>query len=232
MKSTISMIRDHIAELPDDTIFATRDFLDYGSRNAVDLAIFRLVTIMEIRRLARGLFMKFKSNMKLPDISVIAEAKARAFGKKIKEHGVKVAIRIGLLEEKYLRTKINRFITSGCSSSFQSIRGRIFFFSTSARKFDLSSTGSDNLVKACWAIGRSRTYTLLSIARYIKSNLEKAEQLDLRKNKRRMPDWLLKFFYSSRRRRKPPQEPWNFNFGLDPQGVRLIGSPRTERGHC
>jgi len=77
---TASDIRRHIFGLPARQPFSTRDCLVYGKRSAVDQELYRLVKNGEIRRLARGLFVR---DQKIEfSVFEIANLKAQAFGRK------------------------------------------------------------------------------------------------------------------------------------------------------
>ncbi len=87
---TSSQIRRHIFRLHDNAIFSTREFLNFGKRAAVDKCLSRLVKRGEIIRLARGLFKRFDGNT-LPLTRIVADCKAKAFGKQIVTHALDAA---------------------------------------------------------------------------------------------------------------------------------------------
>ncbi len=82
-------------------VFTPKDFLDIGSRAAVDQALSRLVRAGTVRRLRRGLYCYPKINKRLglaipPDVDDIADALARQTGSRIAPSGATAANRLGL----------------------------------------------------------------------------------------------------------------------------------------
>jgi hypothetical protein len=82
-------------------VFITKDFLDLGSRDAVDQALSRLTRVGQIRRLGRGLYHLPLTNPRLgiplnPDADEIAAALARQTGTRIAPSGATAANRLGL----------------------------------------------------------------------------------------------------------------------------------------
>ncbi len=112
---TSSQVRRHIFRLNDDKPFSIRDFLNYGSRAAVDQTFYRLVNLGIIIRVARGLYIKATS--KLPDVGEIAQAKAAAFHKYIVQHGQNAAYTLKLIDSH--RSNKYIFACIGHSSSFR-----------------------------------------------------------------------------------------------------------------
>src|SRR5277367_596139 len=110
---TATLIRRHIHQLKEDKPFSVRDFLNYGSRNAVDQVFHRLVKSGQIIRVARGLFVKHTSPM--PSILDVALAKALAFGKTIVTHGSQAAHQLSLCANT---ADESVYACNGSSSSF------------------------------------------------------------------------------------------------------------------
>jgi hypothetical protein len=82
-------------------VFVNKDFLDMGSRAAVDQALSRMVKYGMIRRIGRGLFDYPRSNATLgivlsPDIDDVAQAVARKRGSVVQPSGAFVANAIGV----------------------------------------------------------------------------------------------------------------------------------------
>jgi hypothetical protein len=82
-------------------VFTPKDFLDIGSREAVDQALSRLVKAETVERLGRGLYYRPKINKRLgiavpPDFDEIADALARQTGSRIAPSGATAANRLGL----------------------------------------------------------------------------------------------------------------------------------------
>ena len=82
-------------------VCAPRDFLDLGSRQAVDQALSRLVKAGRLRRAGRGLYdlPRFSDVLKMPapvDLDIAVEALARRDGIRIAPGGAEAAHRLGL----------------------------------------------------------------------------------------------------------------------------------------
>lgn len=81
-------------------VFTPKDFLDLGSRAAVDQALSRLADRGQIRRLSRGLYDVPRVNPKLgpltPDPDLVARAVARANGGVLQMSGAQAANALGL----------------------------------------------------------------------------------------------------------------------------------------
>ncbi len=112
--STASKIREQIRELGANAIFVSKQFLHLGTRNAVDLTLSRLEKKGRILRLAVGVFIAVSSDLKLPSALEIAQTKAAIYGKQISY-------------ERELQKETRKFCTNGCSSSFQTVHGRVYF---------------------------------------------------------------------------------------------------------
>lgn len=82
-------------------VYSSKDFLDLGSRAAIDQALSRLVKEAAIRRVGRGLFDLPKTNPKLgielsPDADQVAQAVARRRGSRLQRSGADAANALGL----------------------------------------------------------------------------------------------------------------------------------------
>jgi len=82
-------------------VFTPKDFLDIGSREAVDKALSRLARTDTVQRIGRGLYAYPRINKRLgiaipPDVDEIADAIARQTGSRIAPSGATAANRLGL----------------------------------------------------------------------------------------------------------------------------------------
>ncbi len=192
---TATLIRRHINQLKEDKPFSIRDFLNYGSRNAVDQVFHRLVKSHQIIRVARGLFIKDTSPM--PSILDVALVKATAFGKMLVTHGSQAAYQ--------LRLSTNTdgepvFACSGASSSFRFGNIRIRFTSSSPRKISLGNSLAGLTIRALWHLGKPMCSAQLicdSLCPFIRDDRQ-----ELRKQIKIMPSWLASYFIGSTRRQK------------------------------
>ncbi len=101
MLAVQGQILDRIRGTGRGKVFTSKDFLDLGSREAIDQALSRLARAGEIQRLGRGLYHFPQMNERLgiplsPDADEIAEALARQTGSRIAPSGAMAANRLGL----------------------------------------------------------------------------------------------------------------------------------------
>ena len=194
--SVANSVRRHIRDMPDERIFTTRDLLCLTtSRGALDVAIFRLVEKGEIRRLARGVFIKNLLNQREPSIEEIAMVKASSFGKMIYQHGLNAASEIGFLSKKVFELTKYYFYTTGCSSSFQAGDTTVFFKSVSKRKTSITNSQSGKLLKSLWNQGEHKANGLRNQAMFLKGKLDSLEKVAFQQEIRVMPIWLVQLFY-------------------------------------
>lgn len=97
----VTHVRDAIRLRGRGKVFTSKDFLDLGSRDAVDQALSRLSKGGDIKRVGRGLYHYPRINSRLgisvsPDADEIAQALARQTGTRIAPSGAVAANRLGL----------------------------------------------------------------------------------------------------------------------------------------
>ena len=138
------LIVRHINRIPATEIFTTRHMLMYGKRKAVDSALGRLVGDGVIHRLARGVFVRDLSAD--PTMVQIVEAKLKAWSGTVAIHAKKI------LGSFHLETGYydNVFVKDGSSSSFDTIRGRVFMKNQCARKMRLYQDKVGKVAMALW----------------------------------------------------------------------------------
>lgn len=195
---TAAHIKRHIACIPDDRPFSTREFLAYGSRAAIDQTLWRLVQKGLIIRIARGLFIKHDSTM--PSLTEIAKAKASAFGRTIVEHGLTAIHKLEL--HQYIDDKIQKsdqektvlYACNGRSSSFKCGDTTIKFIGTSPRKMNIESDRVGLVLRALWYFGKSKC--TMEIASLASRTLNRLERKSLREMICFMPFWMPKCFAS------------------------------------
>ena len=158
MPSPTSFIRRFVNELPGGEPFTTSECLKFGSRAAVDQALSRLAKSGYIVRVARGVFVKGNSDAPLPSVYEIAKAKAGAFGRKIFAHASDLALKLTKYNPKLLspieRTERPTFVVNACTSSFDSIHGRINFKGTTPRKTPEPISRPKEAIQVLWHLGK------------------------------------------------------------------------------
>ncbi len=182
----MSMVKRYIHHLVDGKIFTTRDCLAFGKRAAVDQALYRLVKIGWIRRLARGVFVKELGYMKDFSIFEIAKAKAESFGRRIVEQPLFVA---ETYTENYgKRPKVAIFLIDGRSSQFHIEGRKVQFKHVSPRKLKLAETPVGEAARAVWNLGEKLGdgYALMNATAFF----NREDRIWFRRNIRWMPAWL------------------------------------------
>ena len=189
--SASNMVLRFINSLPDHRIFTTREVLHFGSRNAIDVCLFKLVKDEKIRRLARGVFVRNDYPVKFFSITEIALTKAASFGKKISIAGSEAAIRTGLLTREEAKKESSVvYYTTGCSSSFRSGIYRVKFISACPRKNNLSVSKIGDFLRGYWYMGQGRIKAPLKELMRISKGMLRTERELLKKMIRIMPIWM------------------------------------------
>lgn len=193
---TASKVRLHIDSLGDKQIITTRDLLYCGRRNAVDLALFKLVRKGVLWRLARGVFIRRTGDQYVPSVLKIARAKASAFLKKLKPHGNKAGKLFDFPQTNKSENGVYEYYCSGSSSSsFRCIYGLIKLHSVSARKMYLKNNRVGNLLKAMWFLGfRNRIVSRVKF-RFHEGQLARRMRLEFRDEIKQVPSWIYDTFY-------------------------------------
>lgn len=194
---TSAHIKRHIANLKPGDIFTTRDLLLYGTRKAVDQAIYILVEGGRIERLARGVFMKPAVTKRVVTVWEIAQVKAKAFGKRIVSHGIDAAKKAGLQEEGNAEPT---YLVDGSSSSFRFGNVVIHFKRGSKRKMILGEDRVGVAIRALWSMGRKGlSGKSVMIAT---EGFKRGERRKFHYVKDLMPWWLSDFLYTGGDERK------------------------------
>jgi hypothetical protein len=102
-RSVYDKLRRQVEKRGRGAVFVTREFLELGSRAAVDEALSRLAREGEIRRLGRGLYDYPRLHPSLGPVPAdpdrVAEALARKSGGRIQSAGARAANALGLSEQ-------------------------------------------------------------------------------------------------------------------------------------
>src|SRR6266853_2685806 len=135
--------------------FTPSDFLDIGSRRAVDLALHRLVNRKILRRLARGLYEHPREHPDLgtlsPDIEKIARSLAGKDRIRLQPAGAYAANLLGLSEQVPARVV---FLTDGPSRTVKIGRQEIQLRRTTPRNMAAAGRLSGLLMQAFRNLGR------------------------------------------------------------------------------
>ncbi len=182
--SSISYIRRHIARLRSHELFVSRDFLPYGTRSAIDNALYLMVKTGEIVRLTSGVFMKRTHPRRKPSALAVAQVKAEAFGKQIFQHGADSAKDLALTERGNSHPT---FLTTGHSTSFRFGKTRIYLKALACRKVLLNKLKVGKAINALLHLNyRTDTKVIALLFR----NSGRFERDQLFRATKLMPGWL------------------------------------------
>ena len=182
----MAMVKRYVTFLRDGKIFTTRDCLAFGKRGAVDQALYRLVKVGRIRRLARGVFVKELGYIKDFSIFEIAKAKAEAFGRRIVQQACFV---VPSDDPKFgKRPKTAVFYIDGRSSEFHIEGRKVQFKHIAARKLKLAETPVGEAARAVWHLGETAGdgFAIMNATSFF----NREDRIWFRRNIRWMPAWL------------------------------------------
>ena len=174
-----------------------RDFLDIGSREAIDQALSRLVKAGQLRRVGRGLYDKPRMSgvLKRPapvDLDSAIAAIARRDGIQLMPDGMAAANQLGLTNAVPARPC---YVTDGASRSVE-IDGRTLQFRhASPSVMRWAGKAAAPVVQALRWLGPGAASDA-RVASILKRRLPDAVKRDLAQNSRDLPGWALPLAHS------------------------------------
>jgi len=157
MKSTKTSVLARIRAKGRGWVFSARDFLDFGSRSAVDQTLSRLASEGTIRRIAYGIYDYPRMNKRLgvlapnPD-DIAAALAAKTPGSRIQISGSRAANLLGLTEQVPAQLI---YLTDGPSRQIRLGSQIIQLKRTAASKFPGAGTPAGLALQAIRALGPS-----------------------------------------------------------------------------
>jgi len=149
-------MRRRIQARGDGWVFSPADFLDLGSRLAVDKALSRMAAAGSIRRVARGLYDVPKQHpivgTTAPSIDQVAKAVAGKGGTRLQPTGAYAANLLGLSDQVPAKVV---FLTDGRSKRVQLGKLSIVLRQTSPRIMATAGTASGVLIQALRYLGKA-----------------------------------------------------------------------------
>lgn len=135
--------------------FTPKDFVDFGTRGSVDMALSRLARAGNIRRVGRGIYDYPKLHAKLgalsPDTDSIARALASKSGDKIGPAGAAAANRLGLSTQVPARSA---YATDGATRTKQVAGRTLVLKHARAPLLDNASDHANTVLQAIAHIGK------------------------------------------------------------------------------
>lgn len=189
MKSVDFRIISRIYGLGRGAVIVPSDFLDIGSRQAVDLALHRLVKKGIIRRLARGLYDYPKTHPVMgilsPDPDVIARALAGKHVIRLQPSGVYAANLLGLSTQ--VPAKIV-YLTDGASRMIRVDNQEIRLLRTTPRNMDTAGRISGLVIQALRYLGQKHVDE--AVIRMLQRKLSSNDKKQLLKDIASAPAWV------------------------------------------
>ncbi len=169
-----------------------KDFLDLGSREAVDQALSRLVKSGRLRRAGRGLYdlprISAVLNRPAPvDLDAAVAALARRDGIRIMPDGATAAHRLGLTNAVPARAG---YVTDGATRTVGIDGGTIRFHHAGPRVMRWADRPAASAVQALRWLGPDAARDARVVAA-LKRRLPEAVKRDLARNGRDLPGWAL-----------------------------------------
>ncbi len=170
------------------SVFSAKDFLDIGSRAAVDQTLSRLARKGVIRRLNWGLYDYPKTSKSLGLLSpapiVVAQAMARQTGSKIQITGARAANTLGLTDQVPAKVV---YLTDGPSRTIKIGNQSISLRHASKRNLVGAGLPSGTVFQALRYFGKDqvRDDTIIKLRKVLSPQQKK----DLKRYVARAPDW-------------------------------------------
>jgi hypothetical protein len=175
------------------SVFVPADFLEIGSREAVDITLHRLARKGTIRRLARGVYDFPKDHPVLgrlsPSAEAIAEAMAGRDRTRIQPAGAYAANALGLSEQVPAKAV---FLTDGPSRTVKIGATTIQLRRTTARNMAAAGRLSGLLIQALRDLGEK--HVTPERREHLKRTIPAAKRRELLKDIRLAPAWMHPIF--------------------------------------
>jgi hypothetical protein len=175
---------------PAGSVHTSRDFLDLGSRAAVDQALSRLVRDGNVARIGRALYHVPRVNPRLgiavpPDADEIANALARQTGSRVLPSGAAAANRLGLSTQVPAKAV---YLTDGRSRHWRSGKLDIQFKHVTPNHFKVRHPDSALVFAALRYLGKDNVGD--RTLKVLRSTLTPGQRRGLRDDARHAPRWV------------------------------------------
>ncbi len=188
-KSIDSQILQRVKDGGRGWVFTPRDFLDLGSRDAVDKALSRHAQSAAIRKLARGLYDYPRQDPQLgqlsPSIDAIAQALQERDAVRLQPSGAYAANLLGLSDQVPMKVV---FLTDGSPRRIQLGKLQIVLKRTTPRNMATAGRISGLVIQALRHLGQGHVDGNVSAA--LRQRLKPADKRQLLKDVRYAPAWI------------------------------------------
>jgi hypothetical protein len=175
------------------SVFTPNDFLDIGSREAVDVALHRLVKNGVLLRIARGLYDYPRIDLDLgplsPKIDAIAQALKGRDKIRLQPSGAYAANLLGLSEQVPMKVV---FLTDGPNRRIQLGKQVILLKHTTPRVMATAGRVTGLAIQALRHIGQRHVDD--ATVRTLRKRLSSDEKMQLLKDIRNAPAWIARIF--------------------------------------
>jgi len=170
-------------------VFSAADFVDFGSRHAVDKALSRMAADGSIRRVARGLYDVPRQHpivgTTAPNIDQVAKAVAGKGGTRLQPTGAYAANLLGLSDQVPAKVV---FLTDGRTKRFQLGKLNIVLKQTSPRIMATAGTVSGVVIQALRYLGKAHVTD--DTVRQLDRRLSTHDRRQLLKDLAYAPAWI------------------------------------------
>ncbi len=188
---TATMIRRHFLNLAENTMVSRKELLQYGTQDAVDSALRKLLEKGVIIRMACGVYLRPHPTQPLPTADQVAQARIAAFHRKAVPSARDVAQEHGLVNarEHEIVYEVNASTSSfriHRSSDFGAcvvrLRARV------ARKMHLDTSAARRAIKAVWFMREENCNN--DVIRRACRDFNRDDRAEFRAAHRFMPGWM------------------------------------------
>jgi hypothetical protein len=171
------------------SVFTPKQFLDLGSRAAVDQTLSRLVRRGVLQRIGRGLYHYPKRSPRLGDLAPTPDAVARAYarktGSRLQVSGAQAANALGLSTQVPARTT---FVTDGATRQLRVGNHVVFLRRAAPRRLVGAGTPWATALQALAFVGKGGTDA--RVIQRLKSALSVDDRRALGRHADLAPDWM------------------------------------------
>jgi hypothetical protein len=171
------------------SVWTPKDFLDLGSRAAVDQALKRLVQNGTLQRLDRGVYSYPKVSQRLgsltPAPDTVAQALAKATGSKLQVSGARAANALGLTTQVPSKSV---YLTDGPSRTVRVGRQTIQIRRVPSRQLYAAGTRAGMAFQALRYLGPDGVDA--QVVRKLRSQLDGTDKRSLKRSAGQAPDWM------------------------------------------
>jgi len=190
MKSLQHSILHRLRSSDGGSVHTPKDFLDLGSRAAVDQTLSRLVRMGQLQRVGRGLYHVPQVNRRLgifvpPDVDQLAWALARKTGSRILPSGAAAANQLGLSTQVPAK---GVYLTDGRSRRLKVGAFDIQFKHVAQGHFNIRHRTSSLVIEALRYLGKDALGE--RTLRALRAALTPAQRRALRGDARHAPSWV------------------------------------------